>query len=296
MDIDISDILADVSRPNPPSRSRPSHQNQTSSTTTRPPSTGPPPPYLDDPSSSAFLDHQLLTRSFVSERNSPELLPYPSALLSRVMERIQMQIGRIEELASGGGYEDSSANRGHGSGGGAGNVNLVLSILQTDLGRTQYLVRALLRVRLGKVGRWGGWYERLVEEEGGEGESKSGGGVVGGGEETVAGGLLSVQEAAFLRKRQVLLRGFYEGSFLSGMPGKMRRLDEGGTGEGGMLEGPGREGVVVVRCLVGEWGNEGEVGRERGCEVELRMGRGQVWVVRWGDVRVGVLEGKLEVL
>ena len=83
----------------------------------------------------------------------------------------------------------------------------------------------------------------------------------------------------------------------------MRRLDDSSGGMGNvMVEGPDVGVAVVVRCLVeGWWGNEGDVGRDvpgSGGEVsvELRMRRGQVWVVRWGDVRRGVEGGELELL
>jgi GINS complex subunit 4 len=279
MDIDISDLLASVSRP---------------------PASGPPTPYLTD--SSAQTDHQLLVRAWTTERCAPELLPYPSTLLQRVMHRIQAQIARIEDLAAGAGSLGEADGGGGGGGSGGGikghNVNLVLSVLQTDLSRTQFLVRALLRCRLAKIGAWAGFYGRLAEE--GE-EGKAGGDHAGlGGESAVstrAGGLLSEAEAGFLRKRQALLAGLYEASFLGGFPAKLKRLDDGGVGEGGMLEGPDRGVVVVVRCLVAEWGNGEELEREvEGVGVELSMRRGECWVVRWGDVRKGVVDGALEAL
>jgi len=40
----------------------------------------------------AQVDLQLLTRAWVSERVTPELLPYPSALMDRVMRRIRDQV------------------------------------------------------------------------------------------------------------------------------------------------------------------------------------------------------------
>ena len=60
MDADISDILASVSRPSIPQ---------------------------------ATLDLQALTRAWVNERTSPELLPYPAELVDRVMDRVKKQVG-----------------------------------------------------------------------------------------------------------------------------------------------------------------------------------------------------------
>ncbi|ETN39535.1 uncharacterized protein HMPREF1541_05761 [Cyphellophora europaea CBS 101466] len=268
MDVDISDILASVSRPVPAARYDP---------------TTPSTPYYDD--NTAFTDHQLLTRAWTSERCAPDLLPYPTELLGRVMERVQAQIARIEDLAAGAGVGDGSSN------GGVGNVNLVLSILQTDLSRTQFLVRSLLRQRLSKLTRFAGYYTSVLDAD------RKDDVVAREAGRAAAGGLLSGTEAQFLRGHQALLKGFYEGSFLTGFPQKLRRLDDGGTGEGGMQEGPDLLQVVVVRCLGERWGNEERVDAgEEGVSTVLEMERGQVWVVRWGDVRGGVGEGALEVL
>ena len=59
MDDDIQDILDAVSRPSLPQRT---------------------------------LDLQALTRAWVNERTAPELLPYPSELVDRVMERVKTQV------------------------------------------------------------------------------------------------------------------------------------------------------------------------------------------------------------
>lgn len=59
MDADISDILASVSAPSIPQRT---------------------------------LDLQALTRAWVNERTSPELLPHPASLIDRVTDRIKKQV------------------------------------------------------------------------------------------------------------------------------------------------------------------------------------------------------------
>ena len=57
--MDIDDILADVSREAEPQESR---------------------------------DLQELTRAWVAERVAPEILPYPDALMERVLDRIKRQV------------------------------------------------------------------------------------------------------------------------------------------------------------------------------------------------------------
>lgn len=41
------------------------------------------------------LDLQLLTRAWVSERVTPELLPYPTELMDRVTQRIRDQVRQV---------------------------------------------------------------------------------------------------------------------------------------------------------------------------------------------------------
>ena len=38
-------------------------------------------------------DLQELSRAWVTERSAPEILPWPAALMGRVLERIRLQVG-----------------------------------------------------------------------------------------------------------------------------------------------------------------------------------------------------------
>jgi GINS complex subunit 4 len=264
MDIDISDILAEVST---------AHASSAAS-------------LLSDSSTTAH-DHQLLVRAWTCERAAPDLLPWPAELMQRVMQRVREQISRIEDMSSGGGagYQGPA-----GEGGGNQNLNLVLSILQTDLSRTQFVVRSLLRQRLAKITRFAMFYLASLQAPG---DTKR--------------HLLSAEEVQFVQNHQALLGGLYAASFLDGFPGQLRRLDDASGGER-MVEGPDGGASVFVRCLGEEWESGmgagagtvdddywfGEADEEGG--VDLRMRKGEVWVVRWRDVRRGVLAGELELL
>ena len=59
MEVDISDILASVSTPTVPPRAR---------------------------------DLQALTRAWINERSSPELLPYPTELIERSTDGVKRQV------------------------------------------------------------------------------------------------------------------------------------------------------------------------------------------------------------
>lgn len=263
--MDIADILASVSRPHDASSQSFSRHGDTD----------------------AYSDHQLLTRAWTSERSAPDLLPYPTELMSRVSGRIRAQISRIEDLASGMGEGDVGGANGHSAG--TQNANLVLSILQTDLSRTQFLVRSFLRQRLVKLTKHAVYY--LARTAASDTKTR----------------YLSPGEAQFLRHHQALLTEFYETSFLDAFPAGLRRLDDTSAGVP-MVEPPDRSTAVVVRGLrEGVWSNERDVdggvpggereeGESEGASVELRIKRGEVWVVRWRDVRRGVERGDLELL
>jgi len=108
MDNSISDILASVTRAAyATSTSLLGHTDHPSAPTIPP----------------AQLDLQLLTRAWVSERSAPELLPYPTDLVERVMARIREQVrnqptatkgkkpGKLTRKANGRGHGNHSRSR-----------------------------------------------------------------------------------------------------------------------------------------------------------------------------------------
>ncbi|KAI9785087.1 MAG: GINS complex subunit [Candelina submexicana] len=78
-------------------------------------------------------DLQDLTRAWVTERVAPEILPWPEALMERMMEKIELvetQTGNMDPK-----------------------TNFRLIIIQTELERIKFLVRSFLRARLAKIDR-----------------------------------------------------------------------------------------------------------------------------------------------
>jgi GINS complex subunit 4 len=266
MDLDIDDILADVSRSY--------NHGQTTS-------------QLSD--TDTYTDHQLLTRHWIAERSSPSLLAYPTELLSRIFSRISAQISRIEDFASG-----SAENVMHYENGyipqpksGSQNANFILAILQTDLSRTQFLVRSLLRQRLAKITEFAMYYlTRHLDSDSKTSE------------------IMSDAEISFLRHHQALLSDLYTSSFLNAFPPSLRRLDDSSGGTP-MLEPPDGGKAVIVRCLAdGTWSNhrdirnaiDAEIDEGTAATVELSMRRGEIWLVRWRDTKGGWERGELELL
>ncbi|KAJ6042512.1 uncharacterized protein N7446_013578 [Penicillium canescens] len=226
---------------------------------------------------SAALDHQLLTRFWVAERAVSEVLPWPAPLMERMMDRVRMQIETIEDLAASSGDTDlQKTTNTHNP-----NLNLRLSILQTDLARTQYIIRSLLRARLAKITKYSMHY--LQPEDSIPDISSS--------DDLTP---LSEPEAAFLHSHQTLLAGHYAGSFMGAFPRQLRRLDDNAGGTS-MIQGPELREVVFVRCL----GVEVPVvvgGEEDGGDFGVTMRMGDVWVVRWEGVKAAWGKGEVELL
>ncbi|KAL4973857.1 hypothetical protein BDW66DRAFT_141284 [Aspergillus desertorum] len=258
-------------------------------------------PDVSSPESTA-LDHQLLTRFWVAERSVPEVLPWPARLMDRMMERVRQQIETIEDLAATSSDPTSAT--------GTANATLSLSILQTDLSRTQYLLRSLLRNRLSKLTKHSMHYLLLSSHNppipppaSGSSEAKH-----QTPEDSVPlpdpnnlprSSPLSPSEVTFLHTHQQLLAKHFGSSFLNSFPPQLRRLDDNAGGTS-MVQGPDKREVVFVRCLAEEVLLVAPPGPGEGDDGEEVLGgtmrMGDVWVVRWEAVREAWKRGDVEVL
>ncbi|RAL01378.1 putative GINS DNA replication complex subunit Sld5 [Aspergillus ibericus CBS 121593] len=253
---------------------------------------------------SAALDHQLLTRFWVAERGVSELLPWPAALMERMMDRVRNQITQIEDLAASSTDPMSASTTTN-----AATTNLTLSILQTDLSRTQYLIRSLLRQRLSKLTAHSMHYLLLISRQSQQPHPSSQSQSQDSQhqqqpEDSIPApphpheptSPLSKEEVSFLHAHQTLLAGHYGASFLGSFPPQLRRLDDNAGGVS-MVQGPEEKEVVFVRCL----GEEVRVVVPPGDGVEREtlgttMRMGDVWAVRWEGVRGAWGRGEVEVL
>ncbi|PYI36519.1 hypothetical protein BP00DRAFT_483352 [Aspergillus indologenus CBS 114.80] len=250
-----------------------------------------------DPSTpeSTALDHQLLTRFWVAERGVSELLPWPGPLMDRMMDRVRRQIETIEDLAATSADPTTTTPN--------PTTNLTLSILQTDLARTQYTLRSLLRQRLAKLTTHSMHYLLRISP-GPLPPSQSQDRADIRPEDAIpalgtagAHPPLSAPEVAFLHAHQRLLATHYGDAFLASFPPQLRRLDDNAGGTS-MVQGPEGREVVFVRCLVeavrvvvppGDGVEAAVVGG-----TAMRMG--DVWAVRWEGVRDAWGRGEVEVL
>ncbi|PWY78234.1 hypothetical protein BO70DRAFT_380504 [Aspergillus heteromorphus CBS 117.55] len=217
---------------------------------------------------STALDHQLLTRFWVAERGVSELLPWPAALMERILDRLRLQIETIEDLASASSDPMYTTNPNtNAPPTPATTTNLKLSILQTDLSRTQYLLRSLLRQRLSKLTKHSMHYLQLIsssssptQHPSSQSQSQSSSSeahqepidsVPAPPDPAADPSPLSRQEVSFLHAHQTLLANHHGASFLSSFPPQLRRLDDNAGGTS-MVQGPEGREVVFVRCVVEE--------------------------------------------
>ncbi|KAI4164950.1 MAG: hypothetical protein LQ342_001583 [Letrouitia transgressa] len=160
-------------------------------------------------------DLQELTRCWVTERSAPEILPWPSALMDRVLERVRLQIEVVEDQV---GNTDPK-------------TNLRLVIIQTELERFKFLVRSLLRARISKLDKHALY-------------------VLTDATQTAR---LSPSEVQYVNSHQSLLQAHYHSCFLSQLPPSLQRLDDTAGGMS-MVDQPDFDRAVFVRALrdVGE--------------------------------------------
>ncbi|KAI4191122.1 MAG: hypothetical protein L6R41_000343 [Letrouitia leprolyta] len=224
-------------------------------------------------------DLQELTRAWVTERSAPELLPWPSALMERVLGRIhqqatsRVQIELVEEQV--------------------GNIdpktNFRLIIIQTELERFKFLVRSFLRTRLAKV---------TMNEA--EAEAKTQQWLTQSQidkytlyvlNNPAQSARLSPSELQYASSHQVLLEEHYRSSFLSQFPTSLQRLDDTAGGIS-MIEQPDVDKAVFVRVLR----DVEEPITVEGTDIDFEMRRGDVYVVRWSAVRNSIMNGDAELI
>lgn len=229
--------------------------------------------------------------------------------MDRMMERVRAQVETIEDLTASS-YEAASftgSSSGHNQHQNHNQtVNLKLSILQTDLSRTQFLVRSFLRQRIAKVTKFAMHYLILISPPGSSASQQASSSSNNTRTEdtipnpttpaTTSTSPLSAEEAKFLYSHQHLLAAHYSGSFLASFPPQLRRLDDNAGGTS-MVQGPDSKEVCFVRVLVDEVTvvvPADDTLDEDTYGTTMRMG--EVWVARWEGVRRAWERGEVEIL
>ena len=240
----------------------------------------------------ATLDLQALTRAWVNERTAPELLPYPADLVDRTMERVARQVRctslaevrrlvlivilKIEAIETMNATADPSAN-------------FRLVIVQTELERFKFLVRSLLRARMAKVRITATsipecYADTIVQIDTYPLHSLA--------LSQASPTALSQLERQYLDHHQYLLSSHYNTAFLSSFPAGLRKLDDTAGGIS-MIDKPDEDNAVFCRIL--RDAGQVEVQGEQGAGT-VELNRGDVWVLRWRNVKEGVERGDIELI
>lgn len=195
-------------------------------------------------------------------------------------------------------------------------LNLKLLVLQSDLARSQYMIRSMLRQRLSKLTKFPIYYLRLSS---GRGQNSSSSQTQSQSQPSQFNNdnyprspdsFLSPSEHSFVLSHFALLSQHFATSFLSSFPVQLRKLDDTAGGVS-MVDQPSVKEVVCVRCLAPEVSIVVPLGEMTGTEAgdwepdyassqDVRLGqlmkRGEIWLVRWEGVKTAWKKGDVEVL
>lgn len=182
-----------------------------------------------------------LTAAWVTERMSPTLLPTKEQLLFRILKRVQLQIEVIEEKSI-----DMSPDT---------DVKLELLIVETELERIKFLIRAYLRVRLLKIDNAMEYYQSSPLDRMN----------------------MSQTERMYLNKHYALLKNLYNHQFMSTFPDSLKQMNDS-SGSASMVQEPNMDHPVFVR-VVKDTGRKIVIG---GDSVKLR--KGSIVVIKYSII------------
>lgn len=226
----------------------------------------------------ASKDIQNLTTAWVAERTAPEIMPFQAALVERLTERIRQQIELVETET--GNLDPTS--------------NFRLILIQTELERVKYLVRAYLRIRMHKVPHYhagDGQLQNycLLTPRGTEQIDKYSFHILSNAS---VRSRLAPSEISYLKSHLALLNNHYLSSFLRNFPEQLRRLDDTAGGIS-MVEEPDMDSAVFCRVVRNV---QDAVVRIPGTDTEFELAKDDVYVVRYSAVREFVVSGDVELI
>lgn len=204
-----------------------------------------------------------LQQAWVQEKTVPELLPYKESLIDRIMNRVRKQLEFIEinsvELQT---HEKD--------------IKLMLVIIESELERIQFLIRAYVRIRLSKIDRFALYIQNSTTE------IKK----------------LNNDEVMYMEGHLAMLHELFYQQYLKKMPnGGGVESDNSNSNIGDdpeMVEIPDLDRHVFVRCVSdSQLVLNDKVSEQR---EELFMKAGEVYIMRYKSVAQLVQRGAVEVI
>ncbi|CAD6888511.1 unnamed protein product [Tilletia laevis] len=200
-----------------------------------------------------------LSRAWMEERGSPDILRWKGDVVDGVIDQIDQQVTIVDSLLS-----DSATSQ---------EEHLRLSLVQLDLERARWLLKAYLRTRLCKIEK----FARHIASE-----------------QNVQARLSDV-ELGYVKKYNELQTAHLNASVLSYLPDKMHSLADTGGGlsggpSGDMVVKPDLDEPAFVRCRH----DCGQLQLPDGEMVELV--KGSIHLLRYKSVQFLVEQGRVEML
>lgn len=179
---------------------------------------------------------QQLKHWWIAERQTPVLLKYQQQLLERVVAEIRRLRDHIEEtslmLLEDNAPEEVLYH----------DVKIELLVVETELERAKYIVRAYLRTRMAKIDRFPYFYLEQQQQEVGDVSAQPD----ISSQLSALGPLMSREEWIYCHRHSELRADHYGMSFLAAFPDELQDLTDQ-EGAIPMVERPDLETPVIIR-------------------------------------------------
>lgn len=225
-------------------------------------------------------DYNSLMEIWRNERCSPELLPYPELLLSRILSRLQRQIEFIESLSMGlltDPSNNSTTNNSSNDSDNSNNNNISLKLpllcMEAEIERLKFLIRSFLRCRLSKIDKYSMYYLQ---------------------KETINSDLLSKQEQFYLQKHSEILIKLFNNTTLKFMPEQLQAIQDT-EGSISMIDEPNLDDFVFIAVKLDNIETSFTVTITE-LDEEVELTKGGVYVMRYKVIKHLLFDGKIQLL
>ncbi|SMN19538.1 similar to Saccharomyces cerevisiae YDR489W SLD5 Subunit of the GINS complex [Maudiozyma saulgeensis] len=180
---------------------------------------------------SAEQDYSSLMTLWRNERCSPELLPYPHHLMSRMLMRIQDQLERLEIISMD--FMGQNSNTIDNSNKPINNNNMLpLLCMEAELERIKFIIRSYIRCRLSKIDKFS-LYLRQIEQDS---NLKS------------LDDLLSKDEMIYYQRHSEMILKLFNDTTLKHLPPELQAINDT-TGTISMIDEPDWNKFVFIKVI-----------------------------------------------
>lgn len=240
-------------------------------------------------------DYTRLMTLWRNERCSPELLPFPTLLMNRMLRRVQEQIENIENISMGF-YQDGAAGvsqQPDESALGSNSDKLPLLCMEAELERVKFLIRSYLRCRMHKIDKYMLYLKQLEYTDNG----------------TTLKELLSEQELLYHSRHFASLLKLFNSSVLRHMPPELQAVNDT-EGSISMVDEPDWGKFVFLHVKVpseralkedpllerNEYGKPCYIVTIQELNEDVELTVGGIYVMRYEVIRDLLRDGKVELI